>query len=297
MFISPTFDRDQTVFVIHEGLHRSTDGGETWARSFADMSDLALSTAFATDQTVFGWSDSGGVLRSTDGGETWQPASAGLALTGYGSGRVLVSPDFSDSQTVYLIWTPGTPDAPVQFFRSTDGATTWERLAGDPPQAATPIELSADGLAFLALDEGARLVRWQIDELPWQAASLPPLNEIEIGELVLSPGFAKDRTLYALSDGAGILRSGDAGLTWTDTVFPLRTVSAMPVELVAVPPDSLFIGTPLGLYRHDEDSGWTLLDGGLPTGVGVQQPRGGRRWLFARAGRGSRRRPASVPVN
>ena len=173
VFISPTFDRDQTVFVIHEGLQRSTDGGETWDRSFADVSDLALSTGFATDQTVFGWSDSGGVLRSTDGGETWRPANADLALTGYGSGRVLVSPDFPDSQTIYLIWTPGTPDVPVQFFRSTDGAITWERLAGDPPQAATPIELSAGGLAFLALDEGARLVRWQIDDLPWQAAGLP----------------------------------------------------------------------------------------------------------------------------
>jgi len=272
VFISPTFDRDQTVFVCHEVLHRSTDGGETWVSSFPDISDLALSPAYASDGTAFGWSDDGGVLRSRDGGETWQPANAGLALTEYGAGRLLVSSDYSASQTVYFIWDPGNSDAPTQFFRSTDGAASWERLPGNPPEAVTPFELSADGTAFLALDQGARLVRWQIDKVPWQAASQPPLGEIEIGELVLSPEFAQDRTLYALSNGAGILRSTDAGLTWTDTGFPLRSVSAMPAELVAVSPDSLFMGTPLGLYRHDDDSGWNLLDGGLPTGVSVHGP-------------------------
>jgi len=272
VFISPTFDRDQAVFVIHEGLQRSTDGGETWARSAIDLSDLALSPVFASDGTALGWSDDGGVLRTTDGGETWQPANTGLIVTEFGSGRVLVSPDFAVSQTVYLIWTPGMPDEPGQFFRSTDGATSWERLAGDPPQGATPVELSADGTEFLALDEGARLVHWQIDALPWQAASQPPLSEIEIGQLILSSDFANDQTLYALSEGAGILRSRDAGLTWTSTEFPLRAISVLSAQLVAVPPHGLFIGTPLGLYHYDEGSGWTLLGGGLPAGVPTGSP-------------------------
>jgi DNA-binding beta-propeller fold protein YncE/photosystem II stability/assembly factor-like uncharacterized protein len=276
VFVSPTFERDQTVFVIHEGLHRSSDGGETWTRSAVDLADLAFSPGFASDGTAFGWSGNGGMLRTKNGGATWQPMNSGLALSGFGSGRVLVS----SSQTVYLIWAPGTSDAPAQFFRSMDRASTWERLAGDAAlqaaaRGATPVELSADGQAFLALDEGARLIRWQIDELDWQASRLPAVGEIEIDELILSPGFAQDRTLYALSEGAGILRSTDAGLTWTDTGFPLRAVSALSTQLIAVPPDSLFIGTALGLYRYTDGGGWTLLSGGLPAGITVSSPKVG----------------------
>ena len=271
VFVSPTFDQDQTVFLIHEGLQRSTDGGETWARSPVDLSDLALSPAFASDRTVFGWSDSVGMLRSTDGGESWQPANAGLTLTEFGSGRLLISPDYPTTQTVYFCWEPGVSDEEPRTFRSTDGAANWERLPGAPPEAATRFELSADGTAFLALDESARLVRWQIDELPGTAASQPPLSEIEIGELVLSPGFLADGIVYALGEGAGILRSADRGLTWSDTVFPLRGVSALATRLVAVAPDKLFIGTQLGLYGY-EDGEWTLASGGLPQGIAASSP-------------------------
>ncbi|MFN2241495.1 MAG: hypothetical protein ACK2U2_04355 [Anaerolineae bacterium] len=268
VFLSPTYGRDKTVFVIHSELYRSTDGGESWTRSFADMSAVALSPGFATDRTAFGWSGSGGVLRTSDGGDTWQPANAGLALSGYGSGRILVSPDLTETQTLYLVWSPATPEVPQQVFRSTDGAATWEILADASLQAATPVELSADGSAFLALDESARLVRWEIEALPWQAASLPPIGEIEIDTLLLSPAFTQDRTLYATSQGAGILRSGDAGLTWADTGFPLRPTSFAPLEPVAVPPDGLFVGTSTGLFRYG-DEGWGLVGGGLPAGASV----------------------------
>ncbi len=271
VFVSPAYGQDRTVFVAHDGLQRSTDGGETWTRTLAEISSLAFSPDFATDRTLFGWSGSSGVLRSTDGGNTWQSASAGLSLTDFGWGRVIVAPDFATSQTVYFFWTPTASDAPPQLFRSTDAARTWDHLVGELPQAATPIQLSADSRAFLALDDGANLVRWPVTDLNWQRFAVPPIETLEIQSLALSPNFVQDQTLFILSSGAGILRSGDAGLTWADTNFPLRATHGLPLELVIVPPDSLFVGTPLGLYRFD-GSQWAPVGGGLPQGTSVSTP-------------------------
>jgi photosystem II stability/assembly factor-like uncharacterized protein/DNA-binding beta-propeller fold protein YncE len=274
--ISPTYAQDQTLYVSQQGLQRSTDGGETWERVFAEELSTALSPDFAEDHMVYGWTGNGGLLRSADGGETWQPASVGLILAEYGSGRVLVPADYPASQTVYLIWDPSSPDAPIQYFRSTDGAESWERLADEPMQAATPVQLSADGAAFLALDEAGRLLRWPIGGLDWRAMSPPAVEEILFNGLVASPQFAQDRTLFALSEGAGILGSDDGGLTWTDTGFPFRMTLGGPVELLRQAPDRLFVGTPLGLYRWDGSGPWSPVGGGLPQGVAVSTPQVGQ---------------------
>jgi photosystem II stability/assembly factor-like uncharacterized protein/DNA-binding beta-propeller fold protein YncE len=273
VYVSPTYARDQTVFVAHYGLWRSTDGGETWQRVLPEEASLDFSPEFATDRTLFGWSDSVGVLRSTDGGDTWQPAGTGLTLADPGSARVIVAPDYPASQTVYLILTPTSPDSPARFFRSMDAARTWQRLAGDPPHAATPVQLSADGTAFITLDGQGRLVRWPVRELTWQAANLPPLDQLTVDRLLLSPNFVQDHTLFALITGGSILRSADAGLTWTDTGFPLRTTYGTMLEPVLVSPQTLLVGTPLGLYESYHAGPWAQVGGGLPQGAAPSTPR------------------------
>ena len=265
---SPTYARDRTIFLSHYGLQRSTDGGETWAAVFPQaVGPLALSPDFAADHTLFGWTNYGGLLRSTDGGDIWAPVNAGLSLPGDGSIAILVSPDFPTSQTLYFLWTARYGEAPPHLFRSTDAATTWERLVGQPPQAATPLTLSADGAAFVAQDETRREVRWPLVGLEWQAGALPPVAEINFSDLLPSPAFIQDRTLYALSAGAGILRSDDAGLTWADTGFPVRMIYGDPLQLLFVPPDSLLVSTGPGLYRSEGDGLWTPVGGGLPQGA------------------------------
>lgn len=284
VFLSPTFGRelaadgsragtqDRTLFVAHDGLYRSRDAGETWQRMLLPLTSLALSPDFARDQTVFGWAGQNGLFRSTDGGDTWQPANAGLVLSGYGWGRVMVSPDFTDSQTVYFIWSETASDAPPQLFRSVNAAQSWEQLRGQVPQGATPIELSADGSHFVALDQDAQLVAWAIESLDWQATAKPSIDDIELNRLILSPDFSKDRTLWGLSAGAGILRSTDAGVTWDDTGFPLRGTAGLPPELTVLPRERLFAGTPLGLYLSVDGGTWSPVEGGLPGRVLVTSP-------------------------
>lgn len=272
VYVSPGYALDKTVFVAHYGLWRSNDGGETWSHVLPEEASVAFSPEFASDRTLFGWSDSGGVLRSTDGGDTWEPATTGVIVADSVSGRVIVAPDYPSSRTVYLILTPSLPGVPAELFRSTDAAATWQQLAGEAPQAATPVELSADGAAFIALDAQGRLVRWPVDEMDWRATILPPLSELNVDRLFLSPSFVQDRTLFALIAGGSILRSFDTGLTWIDTGFPLRTTYETNLAPVFVSPQTLLVGTPLGLYGSQKDGTWRQVGGGLPRGVAQSTP-------------------------
>jgi photosystem II stability/assembly factor-like uncharacterized protein len=261
---SPAYAQDRTLFLAHGGLKRSADGGETWTSlPGLEPSSLALSPGFARDRTLFGWFGQAGLLRSTDGGDTWQPVVAGLYLQGYGSARVTIAPDYATSRTVYLEWTPSSPDEARQLFRSPDGGESWQRVAGAVPTAATDSRLSADGRAFLALDDEGRLVRWPVAKLPWQPSRLPDLEEIEFYRLSLSPGFRQDGTLMAFGEGVGFLRSRDAGLTWEDSGFPLRVTLGEPPALAVLGPDNVLAGTVLGLYRFDGTK-WRLVGGNLP---------------------------------
>ena len=83
--ISPNFGADSTLFAgTSGGLFRSRNGGDSWTRLHAGLSDgaailtVAISPGFELDQTVFVGTDAEGVLRSTDAGESWEPANQGL---------------------------------------------------------------------------------------------------------------------------------------------------------------------------------------------------------------------------
>lgn len=193
LLLSPTYGQDQTLFFDHYGLQRSTDGGETWQRvqiapkpEGYGWGQLVLAADYATSRALtYIWVPDEAdrltrTFRSTDGGRTWAEIGVGLALSGYGRGRALVSPD----GVLYLVWTPATPGEAVGFLRSRDllegaeGVVTWEALISPPPQAATPIELTRSGApsagaAFVALDGTGKLVRWPVAELQWQAIPGP----------------------------------------------------------------------------------------------------------------------------
>ena len=268
--LSPTYAQDHTLFVAHDGLHRSVDGGESWQQIFAENpASLALSADPATDGVVYAWFSSAGLLRSEDWGDTWRPVSGDLPLQGYGSGQVLVPVE--DAGTVYFVWMPSAPDMPAQYFRSQDGAVSWQRLETDLGQIITPVQLDPQGTAFLALDGQGKLVRWPVEDLHWQPVSLPPISQIEFHRLIPSPAYRQNRILYAVTEGAGILRSQDAGLTWQSTEFPVRVVLGGPPELVVQEPDTLLAGTELGLYRWQGGGPWRLNDG-LPQGMAVTGP-------------------------
>lgn len=273
--LSPGYIADGTLFVTRYGLQRSTDGGQTWRQVGESIGAMALSPNYGQDRTLFVWDGQAGLLRSTDGGGIWQAASVRLEVTDFGSARLLVAPDYATSQTLYLVWTPGAAGSAPRYFRSTDAARTWESLVGDPPQGATPVEFAPGGDALVALDPAGRLVRWPLAGLRWQRAAAPALAETAIDHVVLSPGLARDKGIYAISRASSILRSGDGGLTWTDTDWPVRVTFGDPVKVAPVEPATLLAGTALGLYRSDAGGPWEVVGGGLPAGLSASTPAAG----------------------
>ena len=215
-FATPT-----TVFIVAAAdVYRSTDGGETWTLSlsiYRGMRSLAVSPAFAADQTLFATDGRSLLFRSTDGGETWEEIS-----------RIAQVGGASDAD-VYLSISPAYPADPTLWasveggvaYRSTDGGLTWEmfdpgfeldgtpRLVPNPNYPADPALELVDPAAVEGVD------------LPEEISS-HPLALAEFGGTLL------------LGATRGLYRSTDGGATWAEANTGLP---ASPVGVVAVASD------------------------------------------------------------
>jgi hypothetical protein len=180
--LSPTYAEDQTLFLSHYGLQRSADGGDTWQEIRVapkppgfGFDQVAILPGTPGNRVFYLWVPTEPdqltqLFVSTDDGDTWTASVADLPLAGYGAGRLFAAPD---SSTLYFIWTPSDLDASSQVFRITGDFTGWERLTKELYPAATPVELTSDGSAFVALDDAGRVIRWPLTDLTWQPA-IPP---------------------------------------------------------------------------------------------------------------------------
>lgn len=134
------------------GVYRSADGGVTWTQSglagsdrigriAADPSNSSRLFAAATGN-LFVAGGTRGLYRTTDGGTTWQLVLAGANST---TGAADVAIDPANPNRVYAaMWDQiRRPGGRVYggtgsgIYRSTDGGTTWTRLAGGLPAANT----------------------------------------------------------------------------------------------------------------------------------------------------------------
>jgi photosystem II stability/assembly factor-like uncharacterized protein len=133
---------------VGRGVYKSTDGGETWRfvglRETGAIGELVIHPTdpntvwLAAVGHPFGKNRERGVFRTRDGGATWEHV---LALDD-STGAVAIALHPTDPSTLYAgawraerkPWTmlSGGPKGGV--YRSTDGGTTWTKLAGGLPQ-------------------------------------------------------------------------------------------------------------------------------------------------------------------
>ncbi len=134
---------------IGDGIYKSTDGGETWAKSGLPNSERIAQVVVSpkNSDTVFAavpgalWSDSPdrGLYKTTDGGKNWQQILKGPNLS---TGASTIALDPSNPDVIFAGlwdfrrkgWTFRSggdgPDADSGsgLFRSADGGTTWKEI-------------------------------------------------------------------------------------------------------------------------------------------------------------------------
>ncbi|MGH9481284.1 MAG: VPS10 domain-containing protein [Terriglobales bacterium] len=166
----------RSQFSEGDGMFKSTDGGETWARIgleptrqvgriVVDPHDpnrvfvAALGNAYAATPQR-------GVYRSTDGGQTWQK----VLFTDDNTGAIDLSFDPGNSQVIYAAlwatrrppWTvyPSSHEPGSGLYKSSDGGGTWTPLThglpADPGRIGVAVAPSDPSRVYAMVDAGAK---------------------------------------------------------------------------------------------------------------------------------------------
>ena len=247
-FATPTI----AFIVADDDVYRSDDGGATWTLSFSiyrGMRSLAVSPAFAADQTLFAADGRSLVFRSTDGGGTWEEVSRIAQVGGASDADVWlsISPAYPADPTLWASVEGGVA------YRSTDGGLTWEpfdpgfeldwmaRLVPNPDYPADPALEPVDPTAVegVSLPEG----------LPSH-----PMSLAEFGGTLL------------LGTTRGLYRSTDGGATWAEANTGLPASAVGPVAVASDGAIYASVGGESRLFRLQAGSArWEPL-GRLPEG-------------------------------
>ena len=214
------FATPPTVFTVAgDDVYRSDDSGQTWTLSFSiyrGMRSLAVSPAFAADQTVFAVDGRSLLFRSTDRGGTWEEVS-----------RIAQVGGASDAD-VYLSISPAYPADPTLWasveggiaYRSTDGGLAWEVF--DPG-------FELDGMVRLVPnpDYPANPALEPVYPTAVAGVSLPEILSSHPLALAASGG-----TLL-LGTTRGLYRSTDGGATWAEANAGLPRAGVGPVAVAS----------------------------------------------------------------
>jgi photosystem II stability/assembly factor-like uncharacterized protein len=228
--VAPTWPESRDLFVSTQehGIFRSRDGGETWKacglrvalsdQAWNHYGELALSPDYPRDPTLF-CAAFEGLYISDDAGDNWYESNINPTHIGR---AIELSPGFERDNHVFA-QTYGNPS-----LVSTDRGDTWEmRSLGLEAMSTYSIGVSpqfqADGLVLVGVERGLR--RSRDGGLTWDTLRLEPTGPTERGsyyevrEIVFSPDFATDRSIFAVSE-AGVFFSADASDTWTHIAVP-----------------------------------------------------------------------------
>jgi photosystem II stability/assembly factor-like uncharacterized protein len=230
------------------GVQKSTDRGRTWARSSTGLPEGsldALAMAPSSPNVLYVAKCGVGVWRSGDAAQTW--TATGAAVNGRCVQSLAVDPNHSDR--VYA--TAGDGWASDGVLLSEDGGQTWQPIVHGLATDLIPGELAIDPgptpIVYLATSGGtAGLYATADSGANW--TRLPGVTG-EVTAVTVNPA---TRAVY-IATPSGVLRSTDAGLTWTDVTLDLHD-TRVKVLTAGSAPDEVYAGTASGVFALRTES-------------------------------------------
>lgn len=195
------------------GVFESNDGGETWRKRMKGMTEVLMVISLAIDpqqpQTLYAGT-SGGVYKSVDGAKNWDKVNTGLVAAdvlkssrSLGVTRIKVDPFNPDR--VYIATLEGL------FYTGNAGAS-WSRIGESLPDhmlSELLLDSQKAGVMYVGHREGVS--RSDDSGETWETRNMG-LTNINIRTIGMSP--LDSHVLYAGTNGKGLFRSVDSGVSW-----------------------------------------------------------------------------------
>jgi len=209
---------DVVVAGTLNGVFRSKDAGATWQRmspegdaEIRNVESLAIDPSYPDIVYVGTWHLP---WKTMDGGVTWRSVKTGIITD---SDIFTMTLDKRDPQTVYATACSG-------MYRSFDGGARFTKFRGIPSSSRRTRSFAQDPERPDTLYAGTTEGLWSTSDggNNWR---LVTQKTLVVNKVLVLPGGA----VLLGTDGAGVLRSGDAGNTWftSNTGFSERFVSRM----------------------------------------------------------------------
>lgn len=252
------FEGDKAIYLGSAGMgaYRSLDQGKSWEQIHQGMvegdeypEDFIRTMVLDRNRMLYAGTFDGGVFASQDGGHRWKPVNKGLTNT---SIRTVLS----DSKGLLYA---GTGRG---IFLSRDGGDHWVSISqGQEDTNVQTMALGPDDVVYVGTNIGLYATRDQGGH--WEFLSQNLTTPIVRAILVSS-----DRDLYAASQGLGVLRSQDSGMSWGFAKEGLEDDFIQ--VLVQDPSGAFYAGTESGVFKsRDKGKNWTAMNEGLPTSGGL----------------------------
>lgn len=209
--ISPTYDKDKTLFIIIlSTLLKSTDGGFSWKQIVKgldnkfNLSSVAISPYFNVDKTVFATTNGDGIYKSQDGGSSWFKENKGLADLSIH--LLVISSNYSSDETVLAAGHNGA------LYKSENGGESWYQVMdGDIKVTAVAFYDGRKKNHILVGDQRGTLYLSTDGGDVWRQWLRIP-NSGAITSIAISSNASLDNTTFVGTEKQGIFRivDGDA---------------------------------------------------------------------------------------
>jgi photosystem II stability/assembly factor-like uncharacterized protein len=185
------------------GVFRSRDGGATWRRispeghpDLRNVGSLAIDPADPDTMYIGTWHLP---WKTTDGGRTWQPIATGMIDD---SDVMTMTLDARDANFVYATACSG-------IYRSTDAAARWTRIRGIPSSSRRTRSFAQSPDRPDVLYAGTTEGVWSSEDggVTWRQLTR---KDVVVNSVLALPG----GLMLVGAEGAGVLRSTDAGRSW-----------------------------------------------------------------------------------